>query len=134
MKSVMSLAAGFILWSVLWVGSNSIAMAVAPDHYAADGSTTSTPLLLTFLVLSVVFSLAAGRVTARLAPARRTTHGVILGVLLTAVGVAVQFQYWDVMPLWFHVPFLVCLLPASWLGAKSHPAATSGGHARGATA
>ena len=59
-RKILAVVSGFVLWSVLWVGAGATATALAPEAYNEDGSTENTGLLLTFLVLSILFSLGAG--------------------------------------------------------------------------
>lgn len=115
-RSIGVVLVGFIAWSILWLVSGQVAMNVAPDAYDETGMTSNAGILLTFLVLSVVFSIVSGWVTAALAADRGVAHGVWLGVLLLVFGLGVQISYWDAMPLWYHLPFLALLLPAAVLG------------------
>jgi hypothetical protein len=41
----------------------------------------------------------------------------ILSVLLIVVGVFVQAQLWRLLPAWYHLSFLILLLPATLAGA-----------------
>lgn len=116
LRSVGVVLAGFIVWSILWVTTNQIALAAVPDAYDQSGLTVSSGLLLVFLAASVVYSIVSGWITAALAAGRGLTHAVWLGVLLLVFGLGVQITYWDAMPLWYHLPFLALLLPASALG------------------
>ena len=117
-RIVLAVFAGFTLWSVLWLGSNSLSVALAPDSYNEDGSTDSAFLLLVFLILSFVFSIGSGFLIAALARTRSLTPTWVLGGLLLAVGVFFQIQYWEILPLWFHIPFLALLIPGVLVGAK----------------
>ena len=71
------------------------------------------------LVFSVVFSVIAGYVTALLARAKTKQHALALGLALLAVGIFAQVQFWDVMPLWYHLSFLALLIPGVLLGEKT---------------
>ena len=117
-RIVLAVFAGFAVWSVLWVGSTSLSVALAPDSYNEDGSIDSAFLLLVFLILSLVFSIGSGYLTAALARTQSLTPTWVLGGLLLAVGVLVQIQYWEIMPLWYHIPFLALLIPGVMVGAK----------------
>jgi hypothetical protein len=75
-------------------------------------------LLAALVVVSAALSVAAGYLTARIAPSADGQHALILGVLLLLVGIAVQMQYWKVMPLWYHLAFLAVLVPGCMLGAR----------------
>ncbi len=117
-RIVLAVFAGFTVWSVLWLGANASSVALAPDSYNEDGSTDSAFLLLLFLILSIVFSIGSGFLTAALARTPSLTPTWVLGGLLLAVGVFVEIQYWEIMPLWFHIPFLALLIPGVMVGAK----------------
>lgn len=119
-RSILSVLAGFAGWTVLWLASNAALAAALPNAFREDGSTDSAGLLLLILVLSVVFSVVAGYVTARLARAKAKQHGLALGLALLAVGLVAQLQFWDVMPVWYHLSFLALLVPGALLGARAH--------------
>ena len=119
MRSVLSIIVGFVLWTVIWLGGNQGVKMAMPDGFAEDGSTSDPTILLGILVWSVVCSFVAGCVAARLAKANPRKHGVILGVILLAVGTMVQIQFWTVMPLWYHLAFLVLLVPVTVVGTTA---------------
>ena len=119
LRSILSVLAGFALWTVLWLASNAALAAAAPGAFREDGSTDSVGMLLLILVLSVVFSVIAGYVTALLARAKAKQHALALGLALLAVGIFAQVQFWDVMPVWYHLSFLALLIPGVLLGDKT---------------
>jgi hypothetical protein len=116
LRKILGVIAGYSAWSVLWFVSTSTAAAVSSGSFGDDGS-TSTGMLLVFLALSVVFSLFAGWL-ATMIGGRGRGPAVWTGVLLLATGIPVQFGYWSVIPLWYHLPFLALLLPAAYLGGS----------------
>ncbi len=118
-RSILSVLAGFVLWTVLWLASNAALAAAVPGAFREDGSTDSVGMLLLILVLSVVFSVIAGYVTALLARAKAKQHALALGLALLAVGIFAQVQFWDVMPVWYHLSFLALLIPGVLLGEKT---------------
>ncbi|MGB8633966.1 MAG: hypothetical protein WCD66_02765 [Rhodanobacteraceae bacterium] len=118
MRLVIAVVAGFIFWTVLFLGNNAVISTAFPQYFNSDGSTGSTGMLALILALSVAFSIISGWVAGRIAQARAMSAGVVLGLILLAVGIFVQLQYWDVMPLWYHLSFLILLLPSTVLGAR----------------
>ena len=116
LRSIGAVLAGFATWTVLWLASNAAAVAVVPGAFDENGLTSSTGVLLFFLVASVVYSIGAGWVTAAVARGAEIAHTVALGIVQTLVGIGVQLAYWDAMPLWYHLPFLALLLPGNVLG------------------
>lgn len=122
-RGIVSVIAGFVLWSVLWVGSNQVVHRLMPDAFGADGSVGSGGILVGFIVLSVVFSVLAGYTTASLARGR-IRPALVLAVIQVVIGVFVQSMYWHVLPMWYHLAFLVLLAPAILAGARLRIAAT----------
>ncbi len=56
--------------------------------------------------------------TARVARRAELRHALALGVVQLIIGILVQVQYWQVMPLWYHLSFLSLLLPGTVLGGR----------------
>lgn len=117
-RSILAVLAGFLAWSILWVVSNIVIAGAFPEAFAEDGSTQSVGLLALLLFDSAAFSLLCGWLTGVVAKAKQVAHGVALGVALLVVGIAVQAGYWDVLPIWYHLIFLVLLLPMATLGGR----------------
>lgn len=118
LRSIGSIATGFAVWTVLFLGTNALLSLVAPGAFKPDGSTDSTLLLLLIVTLSVLFSVVAGWITFKVDRVRALGSSLILGVLLLAVGIFVQLQYWEVMPLWYHLSFLGALIPGVLVGYR----------------
>lgn len=117
-RSILAVIGGFVVWSALWVFNNTMlrAMSVLP-------SDETQPLfnakpLIALLAGSVICSLVAGYIAATINRGASKAPITALGILLLAVGIAVESQYWRLMPLWYHAAFLVLLLPACFLGAR----------------
>jgi uncharacterized membrane protein len=123
MRLVLAVIAGFALWSVLWVGAHQGALALAPQLYDSGGIPTSPAIYAAYLALSIVCSLLAGKV-ARAVSTRGSGAVLALGLVLLAVGIAVQTSAWAQQPLWYHLAFLVLLVPMCLVGgrARARPA------------
>jgi len=124
MKQTLGAVAGFILWSVLWLGYNQLLLkaGVLPSDLSRP-LTASTPLVL-LLAGSVVFSLVSGYVTASIAGPPTTTPALVLGILLLAVGIFFQLKMWNLIPVWYNVIFLVLLIPMTLAGARMRSPST----------
>lgn len=115
-RNIVAVVGGFIVWSAVWLAGNAGLRGGMPERFETDGTTRDTLVLGLALVLSVVCSLFGGWVTGRLAN-RPPFAGTILGVVLLAVGVAVQASVWSLMPVWYHLVFLALLVPMAKAGA-----------------
>jgi len=117
-NSIVSVITGSLAWTVLWLGTNQLLFTLFNDSYNEDRTTDSIGILLLTLAASFIFSVAAGWITAAIARKAKVGHATALGVLQLAIGIFVQLQYWDLMPLWYHLIFLALLLPGNVIGGR----------------
>lgn len=127
-RIILAAIAGFVLWSILWVGSDAIFSIISPDwgktsaefQSAVENKTPyalSSAVLLTLLIKSFIVSIISGFIAALIAK-ENTKSTIILGVLLLVFGIFIQSAYWNYMPLWYHLPFLALLIPMTIFGGK----------------
>ena len=129
MRIVLGVAAGFIAWLVVWVGSEMVLSAIWPAWYGAHqraftaaikgGSLFSADatILLIHIVCASVVSLMSGFLAALIAGENKRAP-LILGVLLLALGVLKAVMSWPYVPIWHHVIFTVLLIPMTIVGGK----------------
>lgn len=120
-RAILAVMVGFAIWSAVWLGGNVGFKAAMPAAYSGGDLPTQAGVLLGILVLSVICSLAAGLVAARLKGTRTAATVIVLGVILLAVGIPIQLSVWDKMPAWYHLSFLVLLIPATVAGGRMVP-------------
>lgn len=128
LRIILGAVAGFIVWSILWVGSDAVFMAIFSSYKEyMEGfnnalqtqqtfAINSTILFLT-LIKSFICSVISGFITAIIAK-EITKSTLILGILLLAFGIFIQSIYWNYLPLWYHILFLLMLIPMSILGGR----------------
>lgn len=119
MKIVLGLVSGFILWSVIFVGGEALLRMVSPALVAPQDAVyfDSTGILLGYLLRSIIASIAAGWLAAAVARDGKSTP-LILGIVFLIVGLIVQISAWSVLPIWYHLVFLILLIPMTVLGGK----------------
>jgi len=129
LRIILGVVAGFIAWSILWVGSDQILISFSPSWYgnhqygleaAMQNRTAFTPdtaILLMHLGRAAIISVMAGFIAAVVAGENRKTP-IALGVLLLIFGAAVQAYAWSYIPIWYHIIFLGLLIPLTILGGK----------------
>lgn len=127
-KIVLGVIAGFVVWSIFWIGSQSLLVQLSPwyaEHYARvldvmtkGGVVAGDPWIsLVDLVRSFLTSVGAGYIAALVAGEyRRST--LALGFILILVGIAVEYFQWNLAPAWYHVLFILFLLPMTILGGR----------------
>lgn len=121
MRIALGIITGYVTWTVLWLAGNAALGASFRDAYQAfaDGGRFDDPMLLAFsLVLSVVCSVVAGFAAAKVG--REQASAAVWGaaIALLATGIGVQVSAWDRMPIWYHLVFLVLIVPACRIGGS----------------
>ncbi|MBK9155498.1 MAG: hypothetical protein IPM25_15030 [Chloracidobacterium sp.] len=128
-RIILGVVAGFIVWSILWVGSDQVLMNLSRDWYGAhqNGFETAmmngqpfavdTTILVLHIIRSIIFSLMAGFLAAFIANENRKAP-LVLGILLLLFGLGVQVMVWNYLPVWYHVVFLGLLVPMTVVGGK----------------
>jgi hypothetical protein len=109
---------GFAIWSAIWLACNELLVELHALPHSGNTPIQEAAPLLALLVSAAIASLAAGYATAMVNASASTRPVLVLGALLVIVGVAVQSNFLDLMPLWYHVAFLALLLPVCLVGAK----------------
>jgi len=117
-RSILAVVAGIVIWDVLWLTSNPLLMAIFPGSFTAAGGTSDPFLLALLIILGFLFGIPAGYVTARLAPNDITKHVWILALIQLPQGILVEILYWDLLPIWYHIGFLVLLVTGYLAGGK----------------
>jgi uncharacterized membrane protein YeaQ/YmgE (transglycosylase-associated protein family) len=126
-RIILGVIVGFIAWSIIWVGGDEAFAKLSPDWYGAHklafekAAFNNTPfeasstMLLLHLIRSVITSLLSGFLAAFVANENRRTT-MILAILLLIVGIIFQAMAWNVLPIWYHLAFLLLLIPATIAG------------------
>jgi hypothetical protein len=128
-RIITGIAVGFIVWTILWLGSDQVLMNLSADWYgphqrafetAMLNETPFTPdstILLMHLVRTVIVSIMAGFIAVVVA-GENVKVPAILGVLLLLCGVIVEAMAWSYLPIWYHIIFLALLVPMTVLGGR----------------
>ena len=129
LRIILGVVVGFIAWSIVWVGSDQVLISLSPSWYGAhqlgfqaamfnqQPFTPDTNILLMHLVRSVIVSIMAGFIAAVVAGENRRSP-LALGVVLLLFGIGVQAMAWSYLPVWYHLIFLLLLIPMTILGGK----------------
>ena len=115
-KKMLGVVAGLIVWLAVVSVAGIFLRVVWPAYGAvADTMAFTLPMLLTRLAIGAVATLAAGLTTAALASGS-TAARMITGAILVAAFIPVHLNLWDTFPLWYHLTFLLSLIPLTYLG------------------
>ena len=128
-RIILGAIAGFIAWSMIWVGSEKVLSAIWPEWYGANqvafeaavvnggAFTADTTILLMNIVRGSIVSVISGFLAALIAGENRRSP-LILVVLLVAFGLVIVVMSWSYVPLWYHIIFTLLLIPMTMLGGN----------------
>lgn len=116
-RVILALVVGLVLWVVVATLLN-LGLRAGLAGYAVAEPTMSFTLGMKVarLILAALASLSAGAATGLIAPSRRRVPWV-LGAVVLAAFIPVHIQLWAKFPVWYHLFFLVTLVPLVALGA-----------------
>ena len=116
-RSVGAVLAGIVAVVVLSVGTDEILHLA--QVYPPWGQRMADGLFGLATAYRIVYGIAGGYLTARLAPSAPLRHAVILGLIGLVpglLGVMVAIAKPELGPLWYPVALAVTGLPCAWLG------------------
>jgi hypothetical protein len=114
-KGILGVVAGLAAWVIVVIVAGTIMRLSWPAYASvADAMTFTLPMMVARLSIGALATLATGMATAAID--RSVLVRVIPGVLLLIVFVPVHAMLWDKFPVWYHLTFLVSLVPLSYLG------------------
>jgi len=118
LRSIAAVIVGSVTWMVTALGTDAIVMSLFPQWYKDGGRVESVPVLLFTMSYSLLFSVLGGYATALIAGRSEIKHAFILGALQLLMGIMATVKFWDTAPAWYHLSFLLLLIPANLLGGQ----------------
>ena len=116
-RSTGAVVAGFVAIVVLSLGTDQVLHVL--KVYPPWGQPMAGGLFALATAYRIVYTVAGGYLTARLAPHAPVRHALILGLVglmpgVAGVGVAIAKP--DLGPLWYPIALVLTGLPCAWLG------------------
>jgi hypothetical protein len=116
-RMVASIVAGLVAWVVVVTILNFGLRAAIPGYHAAEATLQFTlAMKVGRLIEAALTSLAAGAVIGWIDPSRRWTPWLV-GAIVLAAFLPVHVKLWNSFPAWYHLSFLVPLVPLVVIGA-----------------
>ena len=117
-QSIGAVLAGIVAGVALSLGTDEI-LHIAGVYPPWGQPAGDNPLLLA-TAYRVAYGIAAGYITARLAPYRPMAHSMVGGAVGLAVSVIGAIAMWnqDLGPHWYAVAVAAIALPCAWAGGK----------------
>jgi len=115
-RIILAVVAGWFLYGTLWNVTGMTLASVFPDSFSLQEATSDMTLLIVYLLISIPISVLCGYVAARIGNAHAGTAVKALAIVNLVTGIAVQVMAWDLLPAWWHIAFLVFIVPATMYG------------------
>jgi hypothetical protein len=120
LRSIGAVLAGVLAVIIISLGTDVVlhATGIYPPWFQpmADG------LWVLALAYRIVYGIAGGYITARLAPNRPMAHALALGVVGLALSIAGVAANWnkgpEYGPKWFSLALIATALPCAWVGGR----------------
>ena len=116
-RSILACLAGLLTWIVLVTLINRV-LRLSLSNYTAAERTLQFTLGMKWarLLMAIVTSVAAGAVTGWISRSSRWPP-LIVGSVVLAMFVPLHVAIWSKFPAWYHLTFLLTIIPAVLVGA-----------------
>jgi hypothetical protein len=115
-KNILGVVAGLLVWVTIVIVAGTILRLSWPAYASVAAAMTFTvPMLAARLSIGALATLATGLVTAAIVP-RSMLATLLPGMLLLVGFIPQHLRLWDKFPVWYHLTFLLSLVPLTWVG------------------
>ena len=117
LKTVGAVIAALVTWFFVATVLNLALRAWWPHYHEAELAFNFTlTMKVARLVLGAISTLSAGFVAAWIGKSRMGS-ATLTGIALLCLFIPGHYRIWDKFPVWYHLTFLLSLLPLTLLGA-----------------
>jgi len=128
-RQILGVVAGLLVWVAVATIAGVVMRGAWADYArVADAMTFTLPMMIARLTIGAVATIAGGWVAAFIG--RSTLTRLAPGILLLVMFIPEHITLWQKFPVWYHLTFLVSLVPLTWLGGSLIRAATSAAPSR----
>jgi len=116
-RFILACLAGLLTWAVVVTLINRVLRLSLPNYTAAEQTLLFTlGMKWARLLMAIVTSVVAGAVTGWISRSSRWAP-LIVGSVVLAIFVPVHVAIWSKFPAWYHLTFLLTIIPAVLVGA-----------------
>ena len=120
-RFILACLVGLLTWVIVVTAINSGLRLSLPNYTVAEQTLQFTlGMKWARLVMAIVTSVVAGAVTGWIFRSNRWAP-LIVGSVLLAMFVPVHVAIWSKFPVWYHLTFLLTIIPAVLVGALLTP-------------
>ena len=113
----LAVLVGWFLYGLVW---NLVGLAFAAlfPAFVIGEPLTDTVTLVIYLIASIPVSVLAGVAGARVGAAHAAKAVKVLAIVNLITGIIVQAAAWNSLPAWWHILFLLFVVPATLYGGS----------------
>jgi hypothetical protein len=116
-RSILACIVGLVTWLIVVSVINRVLRLSLPGYTAAEHTLQFTlAMKVARLLMAAVTSAAAGAVARWISPSRWVPW--IVGGIVLAMFLPVHIAIWGKLPVWYHLTFLLTIVPLVVLGAR----------------
>jgi hypothetical protein len=116
-RFVLACLGGLAVWVIVVTAINYVLRLTLPGYHAAERTLDFTlEMKWARLLMAIATSLVAGAVTRKISPTGPLAPWIVGGVVL-AMFLPVHISIWSRFPIWYHLAFLLTIVPSVLVGA-----------------
>ena len=116
-RNIISVITGLLVWLAVATVAGLIMRATWPEYArVAQAMTFTLPMMLARLSIGALATVVMGFVTARIT--RSAVAQLLPGVLLLIAFIPQHVMLWHTFPIWYHLWFLLTLVPLTYVGNR----------------
>jgi hypothetical protein len=120
-KKVLGVIAGLAVWVGVVTIAGFVMRASWPAYASvADAMTFTLPMMIVRLTVGALATITMGMVTSAITR-RSIAPSVVAGALLLLAFIPQHVMIWEKFPIWYHLTFLLSLVPLTVLGGRLLP-------------
>jgi hypothetical protein len=118
-KNIAGVVAGLVAFVAVVAVAGIVMRGSWPDYArVADAMTFTLPMMIARLTIGALATIAAGLATAVIVR-QSTLARLAPGLLLLAAFIPQHIMLWEKFPVWYHLTFLLSLVPLTYLGGTA---------------
>jgi hypothetical protein len=123
-RQILGVVGGLAVWVAVATLAGVVMRGAWPEYArVADAMTFTLPMMIARLTIGAAATVAGGWTAAVIG--RSTVARLAPGIVLLAIFIPEHVSLWQKFPVWYHLTFLLSLVPLTWLGGSFNRAPTS---------
>jgi len=119
-RAILGVVTGLAVWVVVASAAGAVLRASWPEYVIADRALTFTlGMKVARLSIGALATVALGFATSLVS--RSSAAVLAASALLLVVFIPMHIMLWDKFPVWYHLTFLLSLVPLSYAGGRLTP-------------